>query len=385
MKRAKHIFSILILIVCFFSFISANAGSIVLTAVNDEFLTLETNTMPTKKSGEWYIPYNVFNNFGIISYTQDNGDSLVMQNQNQTITFSLSQGYTYDKDSNTLSQPAYYINDTIYLPIKLMCAQFGLSFSVITGENLIVRICDQYATLSDSAFVNSNNQNSEQIVDDYKNENNSSKPEIVTPKPEPEDTNEPEPVPPEQPITPATVRPELVYLAFLGETNEFSDDLLDTLQIYSTNATFFLPLDDKWNDDFIRKAIVQGHSIGWLVQDEEDIISSLNKANQRLFESTGIMSRIVNINSNITQNVDNAVIENAGYCIWNVTINAQDEKYNASRVSQNILTVLDGTTQTCVISFHHQKSTNAAVTLVLRDFQVNNVETRKITIADMPI
>ena len=162
MKRARKILSFVMLIVLFIS-IHANASSIVLTAVNDTFLPLENNTMPTKKSGEWYVPYVVFNNFGIISYMQDNGDSLVMQTENQTITFSLSQGYTYDKNLNTLSQPAYNINDTIYLPVKLMCAQFGLSFSVITGESLIVRICDQNDKLTDSDFVADTNQNTVEI------------------------------------------------------------------------------------------------------------------------------------------------------------------------------------------------------------------------------
>lgn len=251
MKRAKHILSFVIL-VAFFISMHANASSIVLTAINDSFLPLESNTMPTKKSGEWYVPYNVFNNFGIISYMQDNGDSLVMQTENQTITFSLSQGYTYDKNLNTLSQPAYNINDTVYLPVKLMCAQFGLSFSVITGENLIVRICDENAKLSDSNFVANTTQNSDEIVDDYKNEGKTEVP-VVKPEPEPP-SNIPEPVPPEQPITPATVRPDFVYLSFMGETNEFSSDLLDTLQLYSANATFFIPVNSKLDDNFIRKA-----------------------------------------------------------------------------------------------------------------------------------
>lgn len=382
MKRAKQIISFVILIALFIS-IHANASTIVLTAINDSFLPLENNTMPTKKSGEWYVPYNVFNNFGIISYMQDNDDSLVMQNQNQTITFSLSQGYTYDKNLNTLSQPAYNINDTIYLPVKLMCAQFGLSFSVITGENLIIRICDQNAKLSDSSFVANTNQNTEEIVDNYKNEGKTETP-VVKPEPEPEpEPDIPEPVPPEKPITPATVRPDFVYLSFMGEINQFSDDLLDTLQLYSANATFFIPVDSKLNDNFIRKTIVMGNNIGWIINDEQDIVNKLDTANQKLFNITGTMSRLVTSNNQNLQNID--AIKNAGYIIWQNSIIAQDEKYNASRTSQNILNILDNTTNACVISLHHQKSTNAALTLILRDFRANNVQTYKITAANTPI
>lgn len=378
MKRAKHILSFVILVALFIS-MHANASSIVLTAINDSFLPLESNTMPTKKSGEWYVPYNVFNNFGIISYMQDNGDSLVMQTENQTITFSLSQGYTYDKNLNTLSQPAYNINDTVYLPVKLMCAQFGLSFSVITGENLIVRICDENAKLSDSNFVANTTQNSDEIVDDYKNEGKTEVP-VVKPEPEPP-SNIPEPVPPEQPITPATVRPDFVYLSFMGEINEFSDDLLDTLQLYSANATFFIPVNSKLDDNFIRKAIVMGNNIGFIVDDEQDIVNKLDSANQKLFSLTGTMSRIV-ISENL-QNID--AIQNAGYTVWKTSLVAQDEKYNASKTTQKILNILDNTANPCVISLHHQKSSNAALTLILRDFKANNVKTYKITAANTPI
>lgn len=378
MKRAKHILSFVILVALFIS-MHANASSIVLTAINDSFLPLESNTMPTKKSGEWYVPYNVFNNFSIISYMQDNGDSLVMQTENQTITFSLSQGYTYDKNLNTLSQPAYNINDTVYLPVKLMCAQFGLSFSVITGENLIVRICDENAKLSDSNFVANTTQNSDEIVDDYKNEGKTEVP-VVKPEPEPP-SNIPEPVPPEQPITPATVRPDFVYLSFMGEINEFSDDLLDTLQLYSANATFFIPVNSKLDDNFIRKAIVMGNNIGFIVDDEQDIVNKLDSANQKLFSLTGTMSRIV-ISENL-QNID--AIQNAGYTVWKTSLVAQDEKYNASKTAQKILNILDNTANPCVISLHHQKSSNAALTLILRDFKANNVKTYKITAANTPI
>ena len=381
MKRARKILSFVMLIVLFIS-IHANASSIVLTAVNDTFLPLENNTMPTKKSGEWYVPYVVFNNFGIISYMQDNGDSLVMQTENQTITFSLSQGYTYDKNLNTLSQPAYNINDTIYLPVKLMCAQFGLSFSVITGESLIVRICDQNAKLTDSDFVADTNQNTEEIVDNYKNEGKTEIP-VVKPEPEPEPDNKPEPVPPEKPITPATIRPEFVYLSFMGEINEFSNDLLDTLQLYSTNATFFIPVNSKLDDDFICKAIVLGNNIGWIVNDEQDIVNKLEAANQQLFSKTGTMSRLVILADEDIKNIDD--IKNAGYTVWQNSIIAQDEKYNATKTSQKILNILDNTTNPCVISLHHQKSTNAALTLILRDFKANNVNSYKITAANTPI
>ena len=167
----------------------------------------------------------------------------------------------------------------------------------------------------------------------------------------------------------------------MGETNEFSSDLLDTLQLYSANATFFIPVNSKLDDNFIRKAIVLGNNIGWIVNDEQDVVNKLDSANQKLFSLTGTMSRIV-ISENL-QNTD--VLQNAGYTVWKTSLVAQDEKYNASKTAQKILNILDNTTNPCVISLHHQKSSNAALTLILRDFKANNVKTYKITAANTPI
>ncbi|HIV61741.1 MAG TPA: hypothetical protein H9746_02675, partial [Candidatus Butyricicoccus avistercoris] len=79
------------------------------------------------------------------------------------------------------------------------------------------------------------------------------------------------------------------------------------------------------------------------------------------------------------------VLQNAGYTVWKTSLVAQDEKYNASKTAQKILNILDNTTNPCVISLHHQKSSNAALTLILRDFKANNVKTYKITAANTPI
>ncbi len=46
----------------------ASASTIILTAVNDEFLPLASSTMPTRRSGEWYVPYSVFRSACIIHH-----------------------------------------------------------------------------------------------------------------------------------------------------------------------------------------------------------------------------------------------------------------------------------------------------------------------------
>ena len=385
MKRIRFTAVLLLVTFCFLLLpLHASASTIVLTAVNDEFLPLSTSTMPTKKSGEWYAPYTVFGSFQITSSVQESGDVLVLQGESRTLTFSVSQGYVYDQNMNGYSQPAYSINGTIYVPVKLVCGQFGLSYSLISGENQILRICDENAMLSDNDFLSQSSGQAGDIVDEYKEES------VPKPKPpvepeEPEEDNRPEPVPPEEPIEPATIRPNLIYLTFYGTPNEYSADLLDTLQQYGRTATFFLPVTEEWDAEFIRRILAQGHTIGLWVNAAD--IGQLQHANDRLFALTGTVTRLVSVqegSDQLTEEQRGTLLEN-GYRLWDATVTADDETQNASQVASWMLRSFDGTTATTVLAMHHTKSTNAALTLILRDLRVNDVRTQAATVADTPI
>lgn len=366
----------------------ASASTIVLTAVNDEFLPLSVSTMPTKMSGEWYAPYTVFASFGIAASQQEQGDVLILQGESWSLTFSLSQGYVYDQNMTSYFQPAYSLNSTIYVPVKLVCGQFGLSYSIISGENQILRICDDNAVLSDRDFLSQSSGEAGDIVDDYKEET------VPKPKPpepaeeDPPDDNAPEPVPPEQPIEPATIRPNLIYLTFCGAPNEYSADLLDTLRQYGRSATFFLPADGQWDADFVRRLLVEGHTIGLLLSGSEaQPVETLAAANAQLFAISGVTTRVVMADAEgaaPTQAQIDSLLD-AGYRLWSATVTADDQTQNASRVANWMLKSFDGTTATTVLAMHHTKSTNAALTLILRDLRVNNVSTQAVTAADTPV
>ena len=53
MRRLRLLALVLCVALCAAILPGANASTIVLTAVNDEFLPLSSSTMPTKRSGEW--------------------------------------------------------------------------------------------------------------------------------------------------------------------------------------------------------------------------------------------------------------------------------------------------------------------------------------------
>lgn len=383
MRRLRLLALVLCIALCAALLPGANASTIVLTVVNDEFLPLSSTTMPTKRSGEWYVPYTVFGAFSLTASVQEDGDVLVLQGESTTLTFSVSQGYVYDQNMNSFSQPAYPINDTIYVPVKLVCGQFGLSYSLISGDYQVLRICDGNAVKSDHVFVSQEAEKADDIVEAYKGPTTPARP-----APEPEPDTSPEPVPPERPIEPATIRPGLIYLTFSGAPNEYSADLLDTLSTYGRRATFFLPVNGEWDADFVRRLIAEDHSVGFLVTLAEfDQTGVLTAANDRLFAMTGTVTRLVSVaeGSDKLTDAQRSTVTAGGYRLWDATVTANDETRNAGQVAELMLRSFDGTTATTVLGMHHTRSTNAALTLILRDLRVNHVSTAAVTAADTPI
>ncbi|MFR0942873.1 MAG: hypothetical protein ACLSF2_11275, partial [Butyricicoccus sp.] len=76
--------------------------------------------------------------------------------------------YVYDQNLNSYSTPAYEMNGTVYVPVKLCCAKFGFTYSSLTlqGEN-VLRVADGSAQ-SDSAFIAAHTKVIENTIDDYK-------------------------------------------------------------------------------------------------------------------------------------------------------------------------------------------------------------------------
>ena len=203
-----------------------------LTAVNDTLLPLSDSTMPTRLGGELYVPYNVFSSLGVSTSSEDN--VLNLSYGGDTLSFSTAEGYVYDQNLNSYSPPAYDMNGTVYVPVKLCCGKFGLSYSTLSvyGET-VLRITDGSAS-SDSAFASNQGSAIESAINAYNG---------VTPS---EPTNPVEP--PTQPVEPPipdveeqpTQKPSRVYLTFYGApTTDTTPAVLDALQSAGRLATLF--------------------------------------------------------------------------------------------------------------------------------------------------
>ena len=109
--------------------IPAPSRALTLTAVNDSILPLSDSTMPARLGGEVYVPYSVFSQLGVSASSSDG--VLDLSANGETLSFSPAEGYVYDQNLNSYSTPAYSMNGTTYVPVKLCCGKFGLSYSTL--------------------------------------------------------------------------------------------------------------------------------------------------------------------------------------------------------------------------------------------------------------
>ena len=249
MKRTRSRLICLILCIlftcgCLFGTSFAANDDITLTAVNDAFLPLSASTMPVRRGGELYVPYSAFSGtLGISGAYSASEQTLTLSNGENSLRFDLSRGTVYDQNMNSYTTPAYWLNGTVYVPVKLVCGKFGLTYSTIPSLAPILRICNSGASLSDSAFVSSSTNTIRNMLDAYTNPGGSSSTSRPGTGGSAGDT--PTPIDPATgaPTETPVMKPSAVYLAYLGAPGDNTEAILDALESAGMQAAFFVPAD----------------------------------------------------------------------------------------------------------------------------------------------
>lgn len=144
---------------------SANS-SLFFLAVNDQVVSLSSQTMPVKSGGWIYVPVSVFSsrttnvNLGVFYGFSENKDSLTFYNlSGKTMTFNLADG-TATTDSGESPMPSRILrqNGIYYAPAYTICQHFGLVYSYYTTDyGPLLRIKNGNAVLNDSGFLSAAN------------------------------------------------------------------------------------------------------------------------------------------------------------------------------------------------------------------------------------
>lgn len=362
--RIKKIISCVLCAALLLTFLPAPAHAVTLTAINDSILPLDESTMSARLGGETYVPYSVFTTLGVSA--SENDGVLDLSANGETLSFSTAEGYVYDQNLNSYATPAYEMNGTVYVPVKLCCAKFGFTYSSLTlqGEN-VLRVADGSAQ-SDSAFIAAHTKVIENTIDNYKDStsesdrSNNTNTNPAPAKPVDNDTIE-IPKVEEKPAK----KPVRVYLAYYGAPNENTAAVLDNLHDAGRQAAFFLPTDtSKWDDDLVRRIAAEGHTVAFLLQadsktDGADMLADLAAANERLTLLTGVAARIAanQSGSDALTEAQRSVLIGAGYRLWDAGLDSGDAEKNAAEAYTQTVQYFASTSGVVVVRLHHSKAT----------------------------
>ena len=366
--------------------IPAPSRALTLTAVNDSILPLSDSTMPARLGGEIYVPYSVFSQLGVSASSSDG--VLDLSANGETLSFSTAEGYVYDQNLNSYSTPAYSMNGTTYVPVKLCCGKFGLSYSTlaVAGET-VLRVTDGSAS-SDSAFAAAKSGTIENTINSYKGipySNGASSNGGTAAKPD----ETPIPKVEEKPAR----KPARVYLTFCGAPDKNTAAVLDTLSESGRTAAFFLPVKSAdWTDDTVRRIAAEGHTLALLLDEDEKasgdaLVEQLTLANERLRLLTGVQTRIVSVSTGCAQlsRAQRDALIAAGYRLWDATLDAGDEKGTAARAYAETAHRFSETDAAVVLRLHHSAATAEALAALSAYMTRQGIPSGTISLALTPI
>lgn len=376
--------------------IPAPSRALTLTAVNDSILPLSDSTMPARLGGEIYVPYSVFSQLGVSASSSDG--VLDLSANGETLSFSPAEGYVYDQNLNSYSTPAYSMNGTTYVPVKLCCGKFGLSYSTlaVAGET-VLRVTDGSAS-SDSAFAAAKSGTIENTINSYKgipssngsssngsSSNGASSNGGTAAKPD----ETPIPKVEEKPKR----KPARVYLTFCGAPDKNTAAVLDTLSESGRTAAFFLPVKSAdWTDDTVRRIAAEGHTLALLLDADEKasgdaLVEQLTLANERLRLLTGVQTRIVSVSTGCAQlsRAQRDALIAAGYRLWDATLDAGDEKGTAVRAYAETAQRFSETDAAVVLRLHHSAATAEALSALSAYMTRQGIPSGTISLALTPI
>ncbi len=409
-KKARQFAALLLAAVLFLGVLPSSysaAPSVIFTAVNDNFLrNLTPSSMPVKIGGLPYVPYSTFTTKpypGLISVYNSNNNQLVLYNSNNTLTFDMANAMTYDIQTQ-YDAVAVRMNGTYYVPAGLVCQAFGFYYSFVPGNLLgpIIRINTEEDTVSDDYLVSKSFSVMRTIYNQYQREYGGEA-EVPNPPATGDDPTTANPDPstpgadPEQPDEPGKT---VVYLAFDGDLNDTTGQILDILDANHYTATFFVTgriRED--NVEYLLRAAASGHTIGNNLDGEPglgppfadyteeaavttDAVSALTKLRPRVLMVPGGSDQL-------TQREADSLYD-AGYRLWDGTGETRAAWDTATPSSiyaacTALLREAQAKKSNVVLTLRSNEASAQALTSLASYFQANNCEIHAINEAATPI
>ena len=136
------------------------AGTVCFTAVNDQLLPLNDETMPFWSGSTFYVPNTAIddNDFGIHFSRNTERSTVVLYRMRSAITFNYATGSVETNSGQTYSGSVIIRGDIVFLPLDILCRFFSLEYSYSRiNYGYLLRIKNETVVLSDATFIDAAN------------------------------------------------------------------------------------------------------------------------------------------------------------------------------------------------------------------------------------
>lgn len=366
MKRhiARITLFVLLISLCSSLFaVPTSAEGEIFVAAGNTVLPL-SDAMPIRSSGTWYIDYECFSEGTLKMNTSYNASEgkLVLYNWDTTLIFDIHSSTAYVVGDNAQYKAATVVaNGTVYIPAQFTAQLLDFEYDYYPDIPLIrIKRADDiphtmFRYIAKNAVPG--------LLEEY----NSKK--VV-----------PETVP--QPVVQEETKKQSLRLTFNIENGKNFAKILSALSSSGFKGTFFIAQSAiPQCENEIRRAIVQGHSIGILAENSDD----LNLANAKLFDVAKTKTRLIRFKagSDSLSNEDVEKIISLGYRLWDANIVPSGTK--ASSVSSSVIRSLSSTSRSPVLVLSDSDVNTSALTKILKHLSSKNYSSYIIHILDTPV
>lgn len=254
-------------------------ADVYLTAVNNQVLELNGETMPFRSGGVWYVSSRLFEGTDLgVSYVRNDLLGLAMLYTTQIdLRFDLEAQQIYDKQGNIYNGSAIEKGGVLFFPVALVCRHFGLHWSISETETVpLIRIRSGDDSLDDRSFLDAAAGQMRSRYLDYEKAHTAAAEE-----------------PPSGPLPPVEVPPPViqaaegqkVYLLVDSRSGEDTRRLLARLD--AVKATFLLGLEQMEDADLLRGLTAGGHAVALRAvgATEDEVESELLRARELMWQS----------------------------------------------------------------------------------------------------
>lgn len=349
---------------------------LVFIAVNIQLLPL-AEFMPITVGGSVYVPVTVFdaNSNGGTSLGIYNGGIsktfntyTLYNNESKFLTFDLSTGNSYDyyPDGTQQNCRAVVRNGKVYVSLNSVCRYFDLDSSYTNPAYRsypMVRIKSKDSPLyNDSEFVNAASTSAMlNIINEYY--------KTVT-QDRPTASVVPVPTPPGGGTSgPGDVNHSNIAfrLAVRMETGQAGRAIMDVLRAEGRNALLlFTPDQIAAQDDLVRRAIGEGHSVGLLVPggSAKEAEEAIRRGNELLSHVGRIRTRMI-----LADGADAATrktLEGAGWLCWNGNINGVPGRRTGSTTANEIMELAGEKRSLAAVTIDDSAASGTAIFTVMQ-------------------